>query len=66
MNPTRIAAALRELADAIEDGAVEAPTMPQDAPVRRKPRTYPKPLAPPSEHALGAARRMLRRNGVGA
>lgn len=38
MNPARIAAALRELADAIEDGAVEAPTMAQDAPVRRKVR----------------------------
>ena len=38
MNPTRVAAALRELADAIEDSPAEAPTMAQDAPVRRKVR----------------------------
>ena len=38
MSPTRVAAALRALADALGDSPTEAPTMGQDAPVRRKVR----------------------------
>lgn len=66
MNAPRIAALLRELADAIEEEAPAndaTPAAPKLKAARR--REYPAPLHSPSETDRARARGMLKRRGYG-
>ena len=60
MNAARVAQALRDLADAIEDGdGAEAPA----APRRRRERAIPEPSQPIDELARARVQKTLREKG---
>lgn len=63
MNSARIAALLRELADAIEDTA-EVPAAPRSSPRQRKPREIVRPAGEASAAVTGQAARILRERGL--
>lgn len=64
MNVNRVAALLRELADAIEEKDEEAPSVTRKPRPRKQDLTYPAPTGPVSDIDRQRARRMLRRRGI--
>jgi len=66
MNPVRIAALLRELADALEEGVAANDATPPTRPAKAKrpPRPFPAPLQAPNELDMMKAKQMLRRRGI--
>lgn len=66
MNVPRIVALLRELADALEEGAPANDTAPAKRPKKARPRAkaFPPPLHPPTDLDRMRARKMLRARGL--
>ncbi len=68
MNIPRIAALLRELADAFEEAFEEDALSERVAPEEKKPRSrvrrHPPPPGPTTDVAVARARRMLRERGI--
>lgn len=62
MNPTRVASALRQLADAVE-APNEVPNEKPSSPRLRRAKTITRPAGESDEVAAAKARRLLRANG---
>lgn len=66
MNPARVAALLRELADELEGDVTPAPASEESRPRRKRPRmrVVPQPKGTASPLDRAAARKALRREGL--